>query len=373
MYIVFVAIKKKVYFIILAVFAFIAYTVLAAQPVPPETILTNNWFIRLSDDYDTEIHALSNFLIPFKLGKRFGYVENNGQLILNREQGQTVSLSPEFWAEFDPAPQVLVIHDPASGAEITLENPMAYPVFLDGRILLLSKDQTSLEEIDREGNVLWRYDYEAPLTCIDAAGGYTLTGTLDGMIDLLDGEGNSLFPSYAPGASRIPVILGCRISSDGTKIAIVSGIDKQRFLFLELYGNNDYRVTHHEFLAGEGFRREVQMAFIGNDTCVVFEQEAGIGIYDVKLRSTITLPLPGQIEGFPVRLEALDDEGGDGLFFYISSGSTVKEKRLVALKLPHKELVNIPFKSEYSFLARREKVLFIGGGQTIASFTLGKR
>ena len=365
--------KKKVYFSILAIFAFIAYTLLAAQPVPPETILSNNWLVSLDNDQDAEGHSVDKLLIPFRLGKRFGYVDINGNIFFNKEQEQTVSLSPEFWTEFNPAPRVLVINDPLSGAEIILENPFSYPVFLDGRILLISKDQTSLEEIDKEGKVLWRHDFEAPLTCIDAAGGYILTGTLDGIIDLLDGQGNTLFPSFAPGASRIPVILGCRISSNGSKLAIVSGIDKQRFLFLEWYGNNDYRVTHHEFLLGEGFRREVQMAFIDNDTCVVFEQEAGLGVYNVKSRSTVTLPLPGQMEGFPVRLEALDEEGADGFFFYISSGTSRGEKRFVALKLPDKELINIPFKSEVSFLTRRGKDLFIGGGQTLSSFTLGKR
>ncbi|MCL1928877.1 MAG: WD40 repeat domain-containing protein [Treponema sp.] len=365
--------KKKVYLSILAIFAFIAYTLLAAQPVPPETILTNNWLVSLGTDQDTEELSANKTLIPFKLGKRFGYVSNNGTLFLNKEQEQTVSLSPEFWTEFDPSPRVLIINDPLSGAEIILENPQAYPVFLDGRILLISKDQTSLEEIDKEGITLWRYDFEAPLTCIDAAGGYIITGSLDGMIDLLDRQGERLFPSFAPGGSRIPVIFGCRISSDGSKLAIVSGIDKQRFLFLELYGNNDYRVTHHEFLPGEGFRREVHMAFIENDTRVVFEQEAGLGIYNVKSRSTVTLPLPGQMEGFPVRLETLDEEGADGLFFYISSGTSRGEKRFVALKLPGKELINVPFKSEVSFLTRRGKELLIGGGQTLASFTLDKR
>ena len=365
--------EKKIYYIILAVFAFIAYTLLAAQPVPRETILINNWLVPLDSDRNTETGSSGGTPIPFRLGKRFGYVDNNGKLFLNKEQEYTVSLSQDFWAEFEGAPREIVIHDSQSASEIILETPLSYPFFLDGRILLVSKDQTSLEEISKEGKVLWRYDFEAPLTCIDAAAGLILTGTLDGMIDLLDGEGNPLFPSFAPGASRIPVILGCSISSDGSKLAIISGIDKQRFLFLEWYGKNDYRVTHHEFLEGEGFRREVQMAFIGNDTRVVFEQEAGLGIYDVRSRSSITLPLPGQNEGSPVRLEALDREGKDGLFFYISSGTNSREKRFVALKLPNKELVNIPFKSEVSFFTRRGRELFIGGGMTLASFTLDKR
>jgi len=379
MYSIFVAKRKKIYSIILAVLAFIAYTILAAQPIPPETILSFNWLRTLNEENDEERSA-GGSLIPFVLGNRFGYVDSRGTLHLNREREQTISLSPEFWAEYDSAPQELVIYNPRRGIEFVLDFPDSYPIFLDGRIFLISKDQTSLRELSREGDILWQYDFEAPLTSIDAAGTFVLTGTLDGVIDLLDRQGNPLFPSFAPGAARIPVILACRISSDGSKLAIISGIDNQRFLFLELFGSADYRVTYHESLPGSGFRREVQMAFIADDTKVVFEQEAGLGIYDVRSRSTITLSLPG-------RLLALDMEGRDGLFFYISTGRTSfhstdyqtglsteqEEKRLVALKLPDMELVNVPFRSEASFLSRRGNELFIGGGNMLASFTLNKR
>jgi hypothetical protein len=359
-----VAKGKKIYAIIIAVFAFLVYTVLAAQPVPRETILTNRWLKPLESAYPEDLPA-GDGLIPFTLGNRFGYADSGGRILLNQVREGTVSLSPEYWSEYPAAPGELVIHDPRSNAELTISRPWGYPFFLDGRIFIISKDQTSLGEIDFSGNTLWTYDYEAPLTCVDAAGGYVLTGTLDGMIDLLDKNGRPLFPSYVPGASRIPVILGCRISSDGSKFAVVSGIDKQRFLFFEWYGNNDYRVTYHDFLKGDGFRREVHMAFIDNDSRVVFEQEEGLGIYDVASRSTVTLPLTGN-------LEALDEDGGEGLFFFITSGER-GEKRFVALKLPATELLNVPFKSETSFLTRRGKELFIGGGMTLVSFILDKR
>ncbi|MDR2210415.1 MAG: WD40 repeat domain-containing protein [Spirochaetaceae bacterium] len=355
---------KKVYLIILAAFAFIAYMLLAAQPIPQEIILTNNWLKRL-DTTAAEETAPAGELIPFTLGNRFGYAAEDGTLILNRIREKTVSLSTGYWAEYDPVPEEIVIHDPRSGADISLEDPWGYPFFLKRRIFIISKDQTTLGELDKTGEILWKYDYEAPLTCIDATDQFVLTGTLDGMIDLLDSRGNALFPSHAPGASAIPVILGCRISSDGSKLAIVSGIDKQRFLFLEWYGENDYRVTHHEFLKGEGFRREVRMAFIDNDSRVVFEQEEGLGIYDVRSRSTATLALPG-------KLEALDEDGRDGLFFFVT-GEKTGEKRLIALKLPDTEILNVPFKSETSFLTRQDKKLFIGGGLTLAAFMLDKK
>jgi hypothetical protein len=185
------------------------------------------------------------------------------------------------------------------------------------------------------------------------------------MVELLDSEGKTVFPSYAPSA-RITVILACRISSDGSKLALVAGIDQQRFIFLERYGDSDYRVTYHEFLKGRAFRREVHMAFINGDSKVVFEQEEGLGIFDVKTRTKTTLPLEGTIQ-------ALDDTGEDGLLFLVTAGrSGASRKRLIALDLSGKVLVNVPFTSENTFLARRGKELFIGGGMTLASFSLDR-
>jgi hypothetical protein len=359
-----VANKKKVYSTIFALVAFIAYIVLAAQPIPSETILSSNWLKSLEAEASESL-SVTGDLIPFTLSGRFGYVDSQGNLPLNKKREQTVSFSSAYWAEFSPSPSQILIHESRLNRNITVENPQGYPLFLDGRLFLIGKDQCSLEELDKEGRILWRYSFEAPLTCIDAAGGYVLTGTIDGMIDLLDSNGKPLFPAFAPGASRIPVILGCRISSDGSKLAVVSGIDKQRFLFLERYGISDYRVTFHEFLQGEGFRREVQMAFIESDTRVLFEQESGLGIYDVRTRTSLTLPLGG-------RLEALDESGGDGLFFYITSENN-NEKRLFTYKYPNQCLITIPFKSDSVFLFRRNKELVLGGGITLASFTLEKK
>jgi hypothetical protein len=366
--------KDRIYIVIIAAVIFVIYILIAAQPIPPETILTANWLKPLESRYAAEDEESAppgrvggEYILPFSLGDHFGYVNSSGELFFNRVKTKNISLSADHWAEYDPAPAEIEIRSPQGDDLIHIENARGYPLFLDGRIFLIGKDQRSLEEIDNNGTILWGFDFEAPLTCVDAAGGYVFAGTLDGAVDLLDSKGERVFPSYVPGASRISVILSCRISSDGSKLAIISGIDKQRFLFLERYGESDYRVTHHEYLmGGDGFRREVFLEFIDNDSRVVFEREEGLGIFDVNKRSTITLPLEG-------RLEALDGSGEGGLLFLVTAGETGDQKRLIALRLPDTILLDAPFKSSTSFLARRGRDLFIGGGMTLASFKLDKR
>jgi hypothetical protein len=375
-----VAKGKKSFIFIIAALVFVLYILAAAQPILPETVLRNSWLKPLESSFPDEAPKGEGYLVPFTLGDRFGYTDSAGNIILNKLTENYISISGDYWSEYPPAPETIIIQKP-QGGEIEINPAKGYPVFLDKRIFIISRDQSSLSELDSEGAVLWTYDFEAPLTSIDAAGTYVLAGTLDGIVELLDSKGQTVFPSYTP-ASRITVILGCRISQDASKLAIVAGIDKQRFIFLERYGAGDYRVTRHEYLKGEGFRREIHMAFIDNDSKLVFEQEEGLGIFDVKTRTLKTLPVSGKIE-------ALDGSGGDGLFFFVTSGGgpaggvrsgigAGEQKRLIALLLSGrgdesgKLILDVPFTSENVFLARRGKDLFIGGGMTLASFALDK-
>jgi hypothetical protein len=157
--------------------------------------------------------------------------------------------------------------------------------------------------------------------------------------------------------------MGCALSRDGSRIAVVSGIDKQRFLLLERSGES-YRVLYHEFL-GEGFRRPVHIAFIDQDSRVAFEREEGLGIYGISSRTGVKLPLEGRILGF-------DGGGEDNLFFLITAPSE-EEKRLVAVRLPGTVIMEAPFKSAAAFLGRRGSRIYVGGGTTLASFELGKK
>jgi hypothetical protein len=243
---------------------------------------------------------------------------------------------------------------------MTIEAPLGYPVFLDGRICLIGSGQNSISALDENGNPLWTYFSRSPLTGIDAAGKLILASSLDGTMEII-GEDGSLVYSFEPGGSRIPCIYGSAISPDGAKIALVSGLDEQRFLFLERSGDS-YRVAYHENL-GQGFRRPVQLAFIDSGNRVAFEREGGLGIFDTGKRTSVTIPLSGKIH-------AIDDEGEENFLFVITGDGS--EKKLVALRYPDRIFLEAPFKSESPFLARRKNELFIGSGDRIMALALRK-
>ncbi|MDR1566162.1 MAG: WD40 repeat domain-containing protein [Treponema sp.] len=358
--------EKRKYWLTAGILVFLAYVFAAARPIPEETILVSRWLSSLESSYPVALGGSpqdSSPPFPFSLGNRFGYMHDDGRFAINRIRKGYVSLSPELWVEYDALPRSLEIRDRQNQEVLSISNPGGYPLFLDNTIFIVGNEQNSLTALDSDGRELWTYDFPAPLTCIDAAAGFVLVGTLDGAVEFLDSRGGQVFPPFEPGGSRLAVILGCAISKDGSRLALVSGIDDQRFLVLEKSGDA-YRVVYHEFLT-DGFRRAVHVAFVDGGSRVAFEREDGIGIYDIASRTGVTLPLEGE-------MIAMDTSGDSSFLFLITSQGALR-KRLVAIRYPGTVFMEAPFKSEHVFLSRRGSKLYAGGDLAIASFELGKK
>ena len=373
--------RKKLRIVILFLL-FIAYFIAAARPIPKETILAPKWLSSLESGVPISLGRVQvrEQFTPFILGYRFGYIDPYGNFTINNLKTGYIYLSENLWTEYDAEPVNIEIKNIDSEIILNIENPRGYPILLDKRIFILGTEQNALSEIDINGNVLWTYEFGAPITCIDAAAGLVLIGSVDGIIEILDSNGRRIF-YFEPGGSRFSVILGCAISSDGSRIGIISGIDQQRFLMLERFGSSggDYRVVYHEFL-GSDFRRPVYISFIDEDRRIVFESYQGIGCYNVKYRRTIRIPLEGTIA-------AIDTSGSQGFFFLINSLSG-QQKEFVGIRFPQDSwlagfraghdmrdaiFVRAPFKSDDVFLGRNGSMIIAGGGTTLISFALEEK
>ena len=414
--------KRKLIYIVI-IFGFLFYFLAAARPIPREIILAPSWISSLgsvpvsgsadffadgSADSHTNDPALINLtgnsyfpqsrkdnLLPFSLGLRFGFVDASGQFALNRINSNDIYLSPNMWTEYEAEPSSIVINNIYNNQEIYIENPVGYPLLLDNRIFLLGSEQNALSEIDNEGNIIWTYEFGAPLTAIDAAAGFVVTGSLDGLIEVFDSYGTRIF-HFEPDGSRYAVILGCAISHNGSRIGIISGIDQQRFLLLERLGNDiDYKVVYHEFL-DTGFRRPVRVSFIDDDQRIVYERMGGIGCYNIRSRRAISIQLDGEIAAF-------DQSGEEGFFFVITSHgppygdflSNRQQMKLVGIKFPPDKrfelsriaaqdtiFIKAQFKSDDVFLGRTRtggfnssgsSMLIAGGGSALISFVLEEK
>jgi hypothetical protein len=367
--------NKHSYWLLISVVIFVSYFFLAARPVQKEPVLVPRWLSSTESNYPVYLNGVSvpagedaagggkdDLLLPFRLGNRFGYVDAYGRFSVNRERKAALSISENYWAEYEAVPREIDVRDPRNKQALLIPNVRGYPLFLDGRLFMINAEQNSLEALDLSGKSLWTYDFGAPITDIDAASGFVLTGLLDGTVELLNGDGRRVF-FFEPGGSRLSAIYACRISRDGTRLAIVSGYDDQRFLFLERLGDS-YKVSYHEFVS-DGFRRVIHLAFIDGDRKVVFEREGGIGIYDINSRTSVKVELDGRVNSF-------DGSGEDDLLFMITGQSEIR-KELVAIRLSGEIIAEAPFKSGTSFLRRKADRLYVGGGGTLASFALERK
>ena len=325
-----------------------------------ETVLQNRW-IKSLESAVPEITA-SDSLIPFELGSRFGYIDQEGRILFSKNRQNYVSMSKDMWAEYDSVPGLVELRAPAGELLTTIDTTAGYPVFFENRVFLIGNELATIHSLDVLGNISWSYDFPAPITCIDSKANLVLAGLLDGSIELINAQGQRIF-TFEPGGSRLSVIAGCSLSQEGTKIALISGIDRQRFLLLEQSGET-YKVTYHEFLE-EGFRRPVHITFIDNGNRVVFERYRGVSIFEIKGRKNIFVPLAGDIQ-------CIDNKGNDGLLFLVIAEKE-DQKQLVMLKMPGIVIAKVPFKSADAFLAREDSSLFIGSGSVMTSFELGTR
>ncbi len=352
--------KKKKVWIPLVILLFILYVFLAAQPIQLETVLKSRWITQV-DGADTGKNAQGT-LTPFMLENRFGYVDSAGNFSFNKTKEGYISLSDFRWAEYDHTPEKVDIKSPLNELQFSISAPRGYPFFMDNRNFILGKEQNSISSIDDNGKVKWTYDFDAPITCIDANANLLFAGLLNGTVVLLDNEGKEIFSFDALG-SRILIIYACKISDDGNRLAIISGLDEQRFLLFEQHGDS-YRVTYHEYI-GEGFRRPILLSFIDQNRRVVFERMDGVGIFDTQTRQSTVVPLDGSVY-------AMDTKGIDDLFFVITSLPNQK-KNLVMIRYPGIITGKAPFKAESAFLNREDSALIVGGGNTLISFELEKR
>jgi hypothetical protein len=353
--------KRKTWLLILILLLGV-YFFSAARPIPQETTLDFLWAQSLQSVYAGE--NAGEPLIPYRLGDYYGYVDGEGRFALSRilDEHSYVSLSPERWSVYAALPESLQIQSPRSQPLLTIDAP-GYPLFLDQRIFLINSEQNGVSALDEEGALRWNYRFSAPLISMDAEAGMFLSGSVDGVLELMDSQGKSAFPAFEPGGSRLAIILGCALSSDAARIGLVSGIDPQRFLLLEKAQDN-YRVVYHQFL-GEGFRRNVPVAFVDQDRRVVYEQSGGVGVYDIQARRSVFIPLEGE-------LVSIDESGAEGLVFIISSGPG-SQKYLSAIRLPGTKIMESPFYSSHTFLSRRDDQLYVGGGNALISFRIGAR
>ena len=351
--------KKRRNWIASGALVFIAYVFMASTPIGRETVLVPAWLseVESAKTHEAPVSGKDPSPMPFKLGSRFGYYDENGGFSLIESLESRLSLNEYSWAVYGAAPDSIDVMN-ADGSRRFVTNEQGYPFFINDRTWILGPEQNSIALLNDSGKTLWRRQYPSPITCADSAMGMTLVGLLDGSVDLIAADGSRVF-YFEPGGSRLPVITAAHLSSDGRRIALVSGVDPQRFLLLER-GGDSYKVIHHEYL-GTGFRRPVVSAFVGNNAFFAFESEMGLGIHSIETKKTIFLTLNGRL------LVMQDAPSQERFFLTVDTGATCE---LLGVLLPATVFMRAPYLSDEPFLAIKGQRVYLGSPFALAALDI---
>jgi hypothetical protein len=162
------------------------------------------------------------------------------------------------------------------------------PFFSNGRLFSASMDGTALSGHGRDGSVAWTHGFPSQVSAFAANDELVLGGTVDGWLEAVNAKGDRVL-RFAPGGSRLPVILGVGISPSSSWIAMLSGLDSQRLVVLGR-GKSDYRVVSHRYLESS-YREPVKVAVLGDDRHVLYRQPDGVGVWEVSGKTSDILPV----------------------------------------------------------------------------------
>jgi hypothetical protein len=276
--------KNRFLFPFLILF-FVIYFFLFPQKVKEEYILVPEKKIVLKDG-SSDIASTSQGNWSFRTPDEMGfYDEMTGVFHLVDGEGLS-QISDRFYFTRNDDSFNLVSK---SGEILTTLETSFVPVMQGDRFYLTNFFGGYLKEIDVQGRPIWEYTFPSMITCMDSKNGITAVGLLNGALYLFNGKGEVIY-TWSPGGSRIDVIYGIALSDEGDQLAIVSGLDSQRFILIEKK-ENGYRPVFHENLS-YSFRTPLSLTFTDSFE-VIIEGKGEALFYDPGNTALVSFPIPG--------------------------------------------------------------------------------
>jgi len=345
--------KKRTALSFIIIIILILYIFLASRTIGKEYHFSPVW---VRDLQKAELSAFSEKedYIGFQLGSIFGYFSLDGDIIYLNKSLYRTALGRDIFFNYSNKPQNLVARDLEGRIQFSIDR-RGYPVILRNRIFVISEEGNGISEWDREGNMLWEHWYVSLITSIDVNKENLLLGFLNGSIELIDGEGKSIY-QYVPEHSRIKAVYGCALSEDSTVLALVSGIDPQRLTILE-NKEDTFRVIDSR-ITDTAFRRTMFMRFIGG--YLFIEGSESINYLEVGRKDLYSVPIHGGLRAVKY------DNAGKYYIFSESEGNTW----LQAIESPMYQIAETKIEGAPVFIENRDSIIFLGIGYKLMRIDL---
>jgi len=338
---------KLAYLVPILLFFLVVYMLVAARPLADELHFQPTWTIDFSELTSTVPPTSIDQAQGFILGTHYGWFTPDGVVGRLDATDFKVAISNHFYAVYNQTATDISVFTLDGTPAFTIAGS-GFPHIDEDRVFLFLPGGNGVSRIGPDGRALWTHEHTAPITAFDSSPGGTVIGYADGRLVSLDSAGTERMQFY-PGGSDLQVILGLAISSDGNRIACVSGIDRQRFIVMHYTGNH-YKVQHHIWLEGN-LHRQAYIEFDASGRYIFFEHSGGLGIVDSHGFSSSFVPFDGIIV-------SVGNTPTDGLFIVLGKNGT--DCTLLAIEYPNSTLATARFTARDAFLIQRGSSVYLG-------------
>lgn len=336
----------------------IAYLLIFSSPLKKEPVFKPAWVQNLAAP--KAVPASKDAVnIGFRIGDIFGYATPEGAIKYLDTTQFNVAMENGRFVNYSSVSTNLVEKD-SSGRIILSINSGGYPLFMGGRFFIISTDRTALSEVNSQGTKLWSRDFGSLITAMDGNSTDTVVGLLNGSIDVVDQGGKEIF-HYRPTGSKLPAIYGCAISSNGDYIALVSGLNPQRFILLTRDAKSGYRPQRVVDL-GTDIRRETYLHFFAGIPNVYVEVPNAVEYFSTTGAPSGKVPVAGRIASMAAR---------NGLVYAVSSQGSQAAAELTAFTPSGGVVARQSLANGALFLKAIDKSIYLGTGHRLMRIDFG--
>jgi len=319
---------------IIPVFVVLIYILFFGRKIFPEISLLPAWIRDINTEGELSIKNASES-IPFKVSGKFGYFLSDGTVLYHDTVLYDVALDQKGFINYSSINTHLILKN-AGGSITGMISTSGYPVFKGSKRFIISSDENMLTELDEQGAKRWYVNFNSIITDVFATEKYLLVSTLnDGAV--LWGPKNEKIFTYSPQTSRINIVYGSAVSTDGSHLVSVSGIDPQ-MLVLFSRKNSHYNIQY-TLQFDKTLRHQLMCGFSQDGEYALVERAGKIVLVDIRKKQVINFPFSGNLQLF-------DLEGKGKLLFLITaekekvslSSYKLTGERVFSFSLPGKEL-----------------------------------
>ncbi|TFG82031.1 MAG: hypothetical protein E4H20_08540 [Spirochaetales bacterium] len=271
--------------ILLTLLALVTYFFLLPERMSTDLSARSLWSVSLMEAPDL---AEGGSRIAFSAGPRYGYFSSDGQVFFVAEHPGGAQISDTSYILPSSSGGFSLFS--AEGEERAVLVGTG-PFFSAGRAFSGSRDGMTVNSFDSYGSLQWSYSFPSQLSAFDASSSLVVGGTVDGILEGVAMDGTRAF-SFAPGGSRLDVVLGVAVSPSGDRVAAMTGIDSQRLVVLGR-GGGDYRVISHRYLESN-YREPTRLAFLQDERYILYRRSDGVGVWGIDGNCDEILPVAAQ-------------------------------------------------------------------------------